>query len=263
MRAVRKHTNCKRVLLYIQRWLKASIQEADGTLVKREKGTPQGGVISPLLANLFLHYAFDRWMQINQPSILFERYADDIICHCKSEAQAKWLWDQIKKRFTKCRLELHPQKTKIVYCKDDDRRGQYPNESFDFLGYTFRPRLSKNRWGKCFVNFSPAISQKASKSIRHTMKSWKLHLRSDKEIDDLARMFNSVIQGWINYFSQYYKSALYPVLRHLDSRIARWAMRKYRRLKGHRRRARQWVQRLANQQPHLFAHWRFLKSAGQ
>ena len=174
MKAVRQHTDCKWVLLYIERWLKAPVQLADGTLVDREKGTPQGGVVSPLLANLFLHYAFDMWMQRNQPNIPFERYADDAICHCKSEAQANWLRAALESRLRACGLELHPDKTKVVYCRDDDRRSSYPIQKFDFLGYTFRPRRSKNRWGKYFINFTPAISNRAAKSIRQTMRTWRL-----------------------------------------------------------------------------------------
>lgn len=259
MKAVHKHTDCKWVILYIERWLKAPVQEADGNLVKREKGTPQGGVISPLLANLFLHYTFDRWMQIHQPSIPFERYADDAICHCKSEEQAQKLLTQLKQRFAECGLDLHPQKTKVVYCKDDDRKGNYPNETFDFLGFTFRPRLSKNRWGKCFINFTPAISNKAARKIRQTMRSWRLQLRSDKSLDDLARMLNPVIQGWINYYSSYYKSAFYPTLHYLDRILVRWAIRKFKRLKGRRQRARQWLRRISEKEPYLFTHWRFLK----
>lgn len=260
MRAVRKHTESKWVVLYIERWLKAPVQMADGTLCPREKGTPQGGVISPLLANLFLHYAFDRWMQKNNAHIPFERFADDVVCHCRSEAQAKGLRVEIERRFAECRLELHPQKTKIVYCKDDDRRGSYPNEQFDFLGYTFRPRLSKNHRGKHFVNFSPAVSNKAAKSIRKTMREWRLHLRSDKSLEDLAGMFNPVLRGWINYFKSYYKSAMYPTFQHLDRILAKWAMRKYKRLRGHRRRAQQWIARIARKQPKLFAHWQLLQT---
>jgi group II intron reverse transcriptase/maturase len=264
MRAVRKHTDSRWVLLYIERWLKAPVQLVDGTLVAREKGTPQGGVISPLLANLFLHYAFDTWMQRNQPHIPFERFADDVICHCKSERQAQWLLKAIEGRMADCGLELHPQKTKIVYCKDDDRRGHYPHDKFDFLGFTFRPRRSKNRWGKFFVNFSPAVSNKAQKSMRQTMRRWCLHLRSDKSLDDLARMFNPILQGWINYYGRFYKSALYPTFRHLDRTLSRWASRKYKRLRRHRRRAEQWLQRVARREPGLFAHWRLLQSgAGQ
>jgi len=260
LRAVRKHTDCKWVVLYIERWLKAPVQMADGTLCSRGEGTPQGGVISPLLANLFLHYAFDTWMLRNCPRIRFERFADDVVCHCISEAQAKWLRVAIERRFAECRLELHPQKTKIVYCKDDDRRGSYPNESFDFLGFTFRARRSKNRWGKHFVNFTPAVSNKAAKSMRDTMREWRLHLRSDKSLEDLARMFNPVVRGWSNYFKSYYKSAMYPTLRHLDNILARWAMRKYRKLRGHQRRAHQWLSRIAGKQPNMFVHWQVLQA---
>jgi len=237
MRAVRRHTQEPWVLLYIERWLKASVQMPDGTLQKRDRGTPQGGVISPLLANVFLHYTFDMWMQKNYPQISFERYADDGVCHCQTQQQAEELLAALKQRFNDCRLELHPEKTRIVYCKDDDRRGDYAVTSFDFLGFTFRPRLSKNRWGKFFVNFSPAVSNKATKAIRQEVRSWKLHLRSDKALDDLARMFNVVIHGWVNYYSAFYQSALYPTLRHIDRKLMLWATRKFKRLKGHKRQA--------------------------
>jgi RNA-directed DNA polymerase len=210
MRAVRKHTESKWLLLCIERWLKAPVELVDGKLQERHKGTPQGGVISPLLANLFLHYAFDEWMKRNYPENPFERYADDSVVHCRTEAEAKTVWKAIENRLADCGLKLHPEKTKIVYCKDDDRQGTSPQEKFDFLGYTFRARRSKNRYGKHFINFSPAVSNKAAKKMRQTMRKWKLHLRSDKEIDDIARMFNPYIQGWINYYGKYYKSALYP-----------------------------------------------------
>lgn len=259
MRAVRKHTDCIWVVLYIERWLKALVQMEDGTLCSWEKETPQGGVISPLPANLFLHYAFDMWMRKNCPYILFERFADDVVCHCSSEGQAKWLKVEIEQRFAECRLELHPQKTKVVYCKDADRRGSYGHEQFDFLGYTFRPRLSKSRNGKFFVNFSPAVSNKATKSIRKTMREWRLHLRSDKSLEDLAGMFNPVLRGWINYFKSYYKSAMYPTFQHFDRILAKWAMRKYKKLRSHKRRAQQWLTRIARKEPKLFAHWQLLQ----
>jgi group II intron reverse transcriptase/maturase len=183
MRAVCKHTDCPWVLLYLERWLRAPVQMADGSLISRERGTPQGGVVSPLLANLFLHYAFDRWMRRNYPGIPFERYADDAICHCRSGDQAQALRASLEKRFAECGLRLHPEKTKIVYCKDDDRRGDYPNQKFDFLGYTFRPRLSRRWRGTFGVVFSPAASDKALKTIRQTVRSWMLHERSDKSLD--------------------------------------------------------------------------------
>lgn len=258
MRAVKRHTEDRWVILYIERWLKASVQLQDGSQQASEKGTPQGGVISPLLANLYLHYAFDQWMKRENPSIPFERYADDSVCHCQSEGQAKKLLESLNKRMKEVGLELHPDKTKIVYCKDDDRSGEYPETSFDFLSYTYRPRLSKNRFGKHFINFSPAISNKAAKAIRHESRKWSWPKRSDKSLEDLARMFNPIIQGWINYFSRYYKSALYPILKCLEQRLVNWATRKYKRLRHHRRRAAQWLNRIARKQPTLFAHWKLL-----
>lgn len=255
MRAVTKHAKEKWVVLYIERWLKAPAQAEDGHVTERGKGTPQGGVVSPLLANLFLHYAFDRWMQRTYPHLLFERYADDAIVHCRTEAEAQEVRRAIAVRMQECRLELHPEKTKVVYCKDDDRRGTYPNEKFDFLGYTFRPRRSKNWKGKFFINFSPAVADKAGKEIRAEIRSWQLHLRSDKSIEDLSRMFNPKVRGWLQYYGRYYRSALYPMMRQLDRSLARWAYRKYKKLRGHKRRAAHWIARISRRDPGLFAHW--------
>jgi RNA-directed DNA polymerase len=264
MRAVRKHTDNKWLLLYIERWLKAPVQAADGTLVSREKGSPQGSVISPLLANLFLHYAFDEWMRRNYDNIPFERYADDIVVHCRSEEQARWIKTVIERRLKQCRLELHPEKTKIVYCKDSFRKGNYRNGKFDFLGYTFRPRLSKDRYGKFFVGFLPAVSDGAAKSMRRTIRSWRIHRMTDKSIKDLACMFNPIIRGWINYYGQFYKSALYPILNQLNGALQRWAMRKYKKLRRRKRRAFYWLGRIAKQMTYLFAHWRLARqSAGR
>jgi RNA-directed DNA polymerase len=258
MRAVRKYTDCCWVLLYIERWLTARAQLEDGSLVARAKGTPQGGVVSPLLANIFLHLAFDDWMRKTHSSVPFERYADDVIVHCQSEEQAQAVKRAIAARLARCKLELHPDKTKIVYCKDDKRRGSYPNEKFDFLGYTFRARRSKNRWGQYFVNFSPAVSKQAATKIRHEMKRWRLHLRSDKAFDDLARLCNPVLRGWINYYGRFYGSALRPVFRQFNHSLTRWAMRKFKRLRGHPRRAQYWLGRLARREPRLFAPWGLL-----
>jgi RNA-directed DNA polymerase len=255
LRAVRKHTDCPWVLLYLERWLKAPMQREDGTQEVRGKGTPQGSVVSPLLANLFMHYAFDEWMSRQHPHILFERYMDDVIVHCRSEEEAKRMRAAIERRLADCGLELHPEKTKIVYCKDDDRRGNFPHEKFDFLGYTFRARRSKNRWGKYFVNFSPAVSDQAATEMRHELRRWRLHLRTDKALDDLSRMFNPILRGWINYYGCYYKSALYPTLVHMNRILARWATRKYKKLRGHRRRAEHWLGQVARREPGLFAHW--------
>jgi len=258
MRALAKHTDCKWILLYVGRWLKAPSQLEDGRVLDRNKGTPQGGVISPLLANLFLHYAFDVWMGRNYPDIPFERYADDAIVHLKSESQAEGIKEAIRERLAQCRLKLHPDKTKIIYCKDEKRKGSYPDEKFDFLGYTFRPRGSKNRQGEVFLNFSPAVSDRAAKHMRQTIRSWRLHLRSDKEIEDLSQMYNPIIRGWVNYYGGYYKSMLYPTFRMLNGILKKWAMRKYKKLKGHRRRASYWLGRIAYQKPELFAQWQIL-----
>ena len=260
LKAVRAHTDCAWVLLYIERWLTAPVQMADGTLAPREKGTPQGSVVSPLLANLFLHYAFDRWMAQHHPDIPFERFADDILCHCVSEAQARRLQRVLAQRFATCGLELHPQKTKVVYCRDDDRRGHALHETFDFLGYTFRARRPKNRWGKYFVNFSPAVSNAAAKRMRREIRAWQLGCRVDKRIDDLARMFNPIIRGWLTYYGRYYPSGLYPTLQYLDRRLARWAEGKYKRLRRHRRRSEHRIRAIAACDPGLFAHWRLFEN---
>jgi RNA-directed DNA polymerase len=192
LKAVRKHTDCRWVLLYIERWLKAPAQLEDGSVVPRTAGTPQGGVVSPCLANLFLHYVFDMWMGRSFPDIPFERYADDIICHCRSAEEAQVLWSALEARVVACRLALHPQKTKLVYCKDANRRGDHPIQSFDFLGYEFRPRSAVWHGRQLGVSFLPAASPKALKAIRQTVRRWALHRRSDKALDDLARMFKSV-----------------------------------------------------------------------
>ena len=256
MKAVRHHTEINWILLYIERWLKVPFQKEDGALMERTKGTPQGGVVSPVLSNLFLHYVFDKWMERNYPQNPFCRYADDAVAHCRIKAEALALKEKLDVRFRECGLELHPEKTKIVYCKDDDRQGNYPLNSFDFLGFTFRPRRSKNRWGKYFVNFTPAVSNQAGKAMRQKARRWKMHLRSDKSLEDLSRMFAPVIKGWIAYYGSFYKSALYPTLRHLNRTLVRWAMRKFKRLRGHRRRAEYWLGRIAQRQPWLFPHWK-------
>jgi group II intron reverse transcriptase/maturase len=264
MRVVRKHTDCKWVLLYIERWLKSPAQLDDGSLIHRDKGTPQGGVISPLLANLFLHYAFDMWMKRQYPQILFERYADDGICHCRSKAEAEGLRVAIERRFAECKLELNLQKTKIVYCKDSNRRGDYPDQKCDFLGYTFRPRRTKTHQGKYLIGFTPAISNKATKSICEAMRQWNLHRRTDKSMDELAQMINPVLKGWINYYGRFRKSALYRTFQHLNNILVRWANRKYKRLRGHKRRAFLWLECIVQRQPSLFAHWQLSQvKAGQ
>ena len=263
LKAVRKQTDCPWVLLYIERWLKAPAQTEDGSVVPRAAGTPQGGVVSPILANLFLHYAFDVWMTRNYPGIPFERYADDIICHCRSEGEARALWGTLEARFTACRLVLHPQKTKLVYCKDANRRKDYLNQSFDFLGYRFRPRSAIWRGSQHGVSFLPAASPKALKAIRQTVRQWELHRRSDKSLEDLARGVNPIIQGWINYYGHFYKSILVSTLYRIDASLIRWACNKYRRLHRRPKRARDWLARVVRDNPRLFAHWCLLYGNGR
>lgn len=255
MKAVRQHAPQPWVALYIERWLQAPAQDEQGHLTARNKGTPQGGVISPLLANLFLHYAFDHWMAKQHPHRPFERYADDAIVHCRTREEAEQLRQAITRRLAECGLELNAQKTKIVYCKDDDRRGNHEHEKFTFLGYEFRARRAKNYRGKFFINFLPAVSDKAAQKIREEVRGWKLHLRSDKALSDLARMFNPMIRGWVQYYGKYYRSMLYPVFRPLDRILVRWACRKYKKLRGHHRRAAQWLRRIAQRDCKLWAHW--------
>jgi RNA-directed DNA polymerase len=256
MNAVQHHTICKWVLLYVGRWLIAPVQQKDGTLRQRTKGTPQGGVISPLLANLFLHYAFDRWMTKLFPRLPFCRYADDGLVHCRSLKQAEYVRERLSQRLQECGLELHPDKTRIVYCRDLHRRQEYGAIRFDFLGYTFRPRRSYDRYGRTFINFTPAMAPTAAKALRQEVRSWRLQLKSDKSLEDLSRMFNLTIAGWMKYYCRFYASAFNAVARHINRAIARWAMRKFKKLRGHKTRAIKWVERIALHRSHLFAHWR-------
>jgi group II intron reverse transcriptase/maturase len=255
MRAVRRFTDEKWILLYVERWLAAPVQLPDGSLEPREKGTPQGGVISPLLANLFLHLAFDNWMLGNLPSIPFERYADDIVVHCKTEKQANYLRERIEKRLGVCRLELHPVKTKIVYCKQGTAPKEYPQVRFTFLGYDFGPR-----WNRCWdgiyrLQFSPQVSREALLEMRSELKSLHLSRRSDLSLEELAAWINPMLHGWINYYGRYRKSALLYAFNRLNATLQRWAMRKYKKLRRHRRKAKQWLGRIAHEVPKLFAHW--------
>jgi group II intron reverse transcriptase/maturase len=255
LKAVRRHTDCPWVLLYIERWLKAPVQMEDGSVVPRSAGTPQGGVISPILANLFLHYAFDMWMARSFPRIPFERYADDIICHCKSAEEVQALWSALADRFAACKLVLHPQKTKIVYCKDANRRGDFPNQSFDFLGFTFRAR--KTVWqGHIHAHgFMPAASSKALKAISRSIRRWTLHHHSDKSLENLAETYNPYIKGWINYYGHFYREHLRPTLTRIDAYVIRWARRKYKWSRRQMTGARNWLARVRCASPALFAHW--------
>ena len=254
LKAVAHHTDLRWVLLYIERWLKAPMQMPDGTLLAREKGTPQGSPISPLLANLFMQYAFDRWMTRDHPGCPFERYADDIVVHCDTEEQARELRAAIAERLGALGLELHPDKTKIVFCKDSNRRGEAEHTSFDFLGYTFRGRLALGPRGY-FVSFSPAMSTKAKKAVGLKIRAWYLIRRSGTDLSGLAQDINPQVRGWINYYGAFYRSGLHSLARRIDQHLVRWAMRKFKRLRRNRAKAWAWLAAARQRQPKLFAHW--------
>ena len=255
-RAVAHHTDLAWVRLYVRRWLRAPVERPDGTLMERTKGTPQGGVASPLLANLFLHYAFDLWMDRKFPSVRFERYADDAIVHCRSEEEARSVLEAIRVRFAECGLELHPEKTRIVYCKDTERPGQHGQNKFDFLGYTFQPRRAKDRWGRFFTSFLPAISNKAAKAIRQTIRDWRMaSTRNHQRLEDLARFTNPVVRGWMNYYGRFYRSKCVQVLRHFNEALARWARRKFKRFRRRERASMHWLGCIARRDPSLFVLW--------
>jgi RNA-directed DNA polymerase len=260
LKAVAHHTGQKWVLLYVGRWLKAPLQRPDGTLVARDRGSPQGSAISPLLANLFMHYAFDRWMAREFPAVRFERYCDDVVVHCRSEGQARLVRDAIAKRLAECGgLQLHPDKTRIVYCKDGKRRGSYEHTLFTFLGYGFRVRKVRTRHGEYFFGFNPAISDEAAKRIRAQVRAWRLHLRSGWSLKELAREVNMTVRGWINYYGRFYPSALFPSLNRINDYLVRWVVQKYKRYRGKWKRAREALRKAERLYPLLFAHWKLVK----
>jgi RNA-directed DNA polymerase len=256
MRAVRQCTDLPWILLYVERWLKAPLERADGSREERTRGTPQGSVISPVLANLFMHYAFDEWLRRTYPHIQFERYADDAIIHASSLYEAKQVLRAVGERLAACGLELHPEKTKIVYCKDSNRKGRHDHVTFDFLGFTFRPRSAKSRQGEYFYSFLPAVSKKAAKAIRATIRSWRREVwHTNLSLEDIARFVNPYVRGWVNYYGRFYRAELASVLRYLERSLGQFVARKYKRLKRHKRRAVYWLGEVARREPGLFEHW--------
>jgi RNA-directed DNA polymerase len=255
LRAVRKHCSTPWVLLYIERWLKAPMETEEGERIARERGTPQGGVVSPLLANLFLHYALDAWMRREMRSVRFCRYADDGVIHCKSEVQARLVLRKLGERLRECGLELHPEKTKVVYCRDVNRQGEFPTIHFTFLGYTFRPRKAVDKYGRVYVNFSPAVSREALKAMRQTVRGWHLQLMADKELSDLSNMFGPVLRGWSNYYGRFYPTAMKPLWMQVNDYLVRWIQRKFKRLARGVTRAARALGRLAEGAPRSFVHW--------
>lgn len=255
MKAVKTHTDNKWEILYIERWLKASIVNKDGIIEVRTVGTPQGGVISPILANLFLHYAFDKWMDRSFKNNSWCRYADDGLIHCSSKDEADHILEQLQVRMQECKLEIHPGKTSIVYCKDSNRKEIHENIEFTFLGYTFRPRKAKARSGNSFTSFLPAISNKAKTHIRETIKNWYLLHQPGNNLIDLSDKYNPVIRGWINYYGKYCRSELAKVIQHLNYHLVMWVMRKFKRYKRKKRSAVEYLHYISTKEPNLFAHW--------
>ena len=254
LRAVRKHCTVPWVILYIERWLKAPM-EIEGNRVERDRGTPQGGVVSPLLANLFLHYSIDLWLRRHMRSVRLCRYADDGVINCQSEEQARFVLKKLGERLRQCGLELHPEKTRIVYCQDVNRTAQYPTVKFTFLGYTFQPRKAVDKYGRLYVNFSPAVSRDAIKAMRQTVRGWHLQLKCDKSLSDLSNMFGPVLRGWANYYGRFYSSALKSLWWRVNDYLVRWLQRKYKRLARGVTRAARALGRLAERAPRSFVHW--------
>ncbi len=258
LKGVRRHIKEDWILLYIERWLTAPFETEDGTCLPRQRGTPQGGVVSPILMNLFMHYAFDSWRNRTYPEFPFARYADDAVVHCRSAAQAEAVMRAIASRLGDCGLTMHPEKSKVVYCKDSNRTGTYPNVQFTFLGFTFRPRYASNKHNRRFTSFLPAVSNDALKRMRQTVRGWRLHRRTGSTLGDLAQQCNTTIQGWWNYYGAFYRTAMHNLFGYVDQRLAQWGRRKYKRLRQHKRRSDEWLRKMATVQPRLFVHWRIV-----
>jgi RNA-directed DNA polymerase len=254
VKAVEANTDLPWVVLYVKRWLCAPLALPDGTLQQRDRGTPQGSAVSPVLANLFLHYAFDVWMAREFPGVAFERYVDDAVVHCVSEAQALQVLVALRERMSEVGLRLHPEKTRIVYCRDGKRRASYEHTAFTFLGFTFRARGARDRNGKMFLSFLPAISKDALNKLSEQVRSWALHRRTGLTEAELARRINPIVRGWMNYYGAFYRSALYGLLGRINAYLLRWSRNKYRRLKGRRKAQEMWNQAV-KRRPRFFAQW--------
>ena len=257
MKAVRKHTDNPWVILYLERWQKAPLQMPDGTLIERTKGVSQGGVTSPVLSNLFLHYVFDVWMEKYHPGKSWCRYADDGLVHCRSEQEAQQLLVSLKERFEMCGLELHPVKTKIVYCKDGRRKNSYPTTKFTFLGYDYRQRSSFKRETKeVFQSFNPAVSKTAEKSMRAHIRTLRIRNRTGQSLEEIADVLNPILRGWIQYYGCYNRSALGSVMIYVNRTLTAWAMSKYKKLKGRKTRATLFILKVQKENKQLFSHWK-------
>jgi group II intron reverse transcriptase/maturase len=247
------------VLLYVKRWLTAPMQMPDGSLQQRDRGTPQGSAVSPVLANLFMHYAFDTWLEREFPTVAFERYADDAVVHCVTKRQALQVLAALSERMVQVGLRLHPDKTKIVYCKDRRRRGLHEHTSFTFLGYTFRPRDVRRRDGATDLAFTPAVSPQAMAKMGQEVRRWRIHLHTGLSLNELAEWINPIVAGWMNYYGRFHRSQLHPLLQRINTYLMRWAGQKYKRLRSYRRFTR-WWSGILDRDPGLFTHWRWVRA---
>ncbi len=258
LKAVDHHKPPAWVRLYIERWLKAPAKDVEGRVLERREGTPQGGGISPLLANLFLHYAFDEWMRRHHSGNPFARYADDIVIHCRTRDEAEELLEGIRARLASCKLTVHPEKTKLVYCQDQNRNGTYDRTEFDFLGYTFKPRFVKNHKGQFFVSYSPSMSKKAEQSIRDEIRSWKVHTRTGSDLVGLATFCNSRLRGWMNYYGRFRRSSLVGGGAMFNASLVKWAKNRFRKLRRNWSKAFVFITNVIKAQSTLFAHWEWV-----
>jgi len=255
LQLLQEQTDEKWVMMYSERWLKAGVEQEDGNIIARAKGTPQGGVISPLFANIYLHHAFDKWMDEKHQQNPFERYADDIVIHCKSKEQAEELLAQLKCRMQEHELTLHPEKTKIVYCKNYHRTETHEHESFTFLGYDFQPRRKWDGYSrnKTYIIFAAAISSKAKTSIREVIRAILIPRWSQQTLEKFAEILNPKLRGWINYYGKYYRRLVLELFIYLNERIKKWIANKYKLRTKKRILAK--YQATQMEQPDLFYHW--------
>ncbi|SFL21811.1 group II intron reverse transcriptase/maturase [Streptosporangium canum] len=260
VKAVEAHTEAPWVLLYVQRWLQAPIRQPDGSALERTRGTPQGSAVSPVPANLFLHYALDAWLVREFPTVEFERYADDAVLHCVTERQARHVLAALHERMGQVGLTLHPAKTQIVYCKDANRRLKHGTTQFTFLGFTFRPRTATAKDGTLFMSFLPAISKDALNKISNDVRSWRLHRRIGSTFAQLAKAINPIVQGWMQYYGAFYRTVLYPFLERINSYLMRWIRKKYRRLRTIKKALRAF-QNAVRAYPAMFRHWQWVPHA--
>ena len=260
MKAVRSHIKADWILLYIERWLTAPFETTEGTQLPRERGTPQGGVVSPILMNLFMHYAFDTWMKRTNPSCLFARYADDAVVHCSSRQQAEQVMRSIAERLAACGLTMHPEKSKIVYCQDSNRTESFPNVQFTFLGFTFRPRKAMSKQHRLFTSFLPGVSSDAVKRMRKVVRGWRIPCQTPATLAELAQQYNSVIRGWWQYYGSFYQTEMREPFRYIDGKLEQWARRKYKTLSRHKRRSVEWLARVKKESSGLFVHWRVFEN---